>query len=652
MKKFIFLTVLLWTTSTNAAWFGHALVVAQNQGIWKALMVLVNDQKNQAIWTDLQKTGSKLGKKGIIIAQEAVNDLLGIKNLPLNQSPLFSKQEPIDHWFHVFEASEFVRAYELYKKKASSIIDIQWVDLNILFTATTLSNKIGTYPIDPLLINFLTQNKPAILNSLPSAPITTTPPTTGSTTTLGNSWPKPGDLNAIHFYTGGQPYYSFANTFEQGSYDPLLPQNFSNTFSVDIDGHTWKSTEHWFQANKFIDPWDAYINNPEMQTIKASQLQRQHYTAPKNWHGTAHDGLKYGVMLKGLRAKFSQHPNLKNLLLGTGNKIIVEDAGTTDPNWGAGGDYKGSNHLGQMLMHVRQEINDGKQYKLQLVDDPALYKGPSTKLATPSSTTTSTPPITTTSTIVSVAPGSTWPSNKMKKPHKSVYDPTAINFQSNGKPFFSFSNRFAEKSIDPELGKISPQDTIPHFKIEITYDWGNNIHTHHFPTVEHYLQSWKYSDFGNPFLIYEQYLKGTSAHNAEKTIDSFMDDINIPLDWDSQLKYEVMLTAIRAKFTQWPQLKKLLLSTGDRMIVKKSSSDTGWGAGKNFKDKNHLGQILMHVRKELRDKKAYVLKLVDSSALYTGPSTTIDLNAPDWYKAQLNDPLENLAAALKNIAQS
>ena len=60
-------------------------------------------------------------------------------------------------------------------------------------------------------------------------------------------------------------------------------------------------------------------------------------------------------MIIALRAKFTQHPELKQLLLSTGNKILIEHT-SNDKYWGDG--YgTGLNRLGQCLMIIRDELN-------------------------------------------------------------------------------------------------------------------------------------------------------------------------------------------------------------------------------------------------------------------------------------------------------
>jgi ribA/ribD-fused uncharacterized protein len=75
--------------------------------------------------------------------------------------------------------------------------------------------------------------------------------------------------------------------------------------------------------------------------------------------------------------------------------------------------------------------------------------------------------------------------------------------------------------------------------------------------------------------------------------------IPIRVDWE-EVKDDVMLRAVRAKFEAYTTLKELLLSTGDEEIIEKTTKDLYWGCGTNGTGKNMLGIILMQVRSELR----------------------------------------------------
>ena len=74
-------------------------------------------------------------------------------------------------------------------------------------------------------------------------------------------------------------------------------------------------------------------------------------------------------------------------------------------------------------------------------------------------------------------------------------------------------------------------------------------------------------------------------------------------DWE-KVKLGVMLECVRAKFTQNPELKKLLLSTGEAKLVEHTRNDRYWGDGGDGTGKNKLGITLMQVRKELVEASA------------------------------------------------
>lgn len=75
----------------------------------------------------------------------------------------------------------------------------------------------------------------------------------------------------------------------------------------------------------------------------------------------------------------------------------------------------------------------------------------------------------------------------------------------------------------------------------------------------------------------------------------------VPLreNWDV-IRLDVMFVLVLAKFRQNKQLKEKLLATGNQRLVEGNWwHDTYWGIC-NGKGQNHLGKILMMVRKKLR----------------------------------------------------
>jgi N-glycosidase YbiA len=111
------------------------------------------------------------------------------------------------------------------------------------------------------------------------------------------------------------------------------------------------------------------------------------------------------------------------------------------------------------------------------------------------------------------------------------------------------------------------------------------------PTTEHYYQAMKAFMPEDP----ENVRQCPTPWQAKKLGSA------IPLrpDWE-EIKYEVMLVALLAKFTQNPKLGQLLLSTEDR-VIHENRPDLHWGGGPNYlTGRDLLGKALMRVRSVLR----------------------------------------------------
>ena len=76
--------------------------------------------------------------------------------------------------------------------------------------------------------------------------------------------------------------------------------------------------------------------------------------------------------------------------------------------------------------------------------------------------------------------------------------------------------------------------------------------------------------------------------------------VTLRADWEN-VKFQIMYEVCRAKFTQHPELAKMLLDTGDALLVEGNHwGDKVWGQVKG-EGQNRLGQILMRIRNELRN---------------------------------------------------
>ena len=128
--------------------------------------------------------------------------------------------------------------------------------------------------------------------------------------------------------------------------------NFSR-HSVRIDGVNWPTSEHYFQAQKFLAEVDQEAVLCALTPFAAAQIGRErHRSFRTDW-----EDVRDKVMLDVLRAKFSQHVDLREILLSTLGAALVEHT-RNDRYWGDGGDGTGKNMLGTLLEKVRTEMSD------------------------------------------------------------------------------------------------------------------------------------------------------------------------------------------------------------------------------------------------------------------------------------------------------
>ncbi len=71
------------------------------------------------------------------------------------------------------------------------------------------------------------------------------------------------------------------------------------------------------------------------------------------------------------------------------------------------------------------------------------------------------------------------------------------------------------------------------------------------------------------------------------------------LDWEI-VKTNIMRQAVLKKFLTHADIREVLLTTGDQLLVENSPRDYFWGCGADHTGQNHLGKILMSVREEIR----------------------------------------------------
>jgi N-glycosidase YbiA len=116
------------------------------------------------------------------------------------------------------------------------------------------------------------------------------------------------------------------------------------------------------------------------------------------------------------------------------------------------------------------------------------------------------------------------------------------------------------------------------------------------PTSEHYFQAQKFEDGA-----YRQKIRKANSPVQAARLGRDRKQ-KLRRDWES-VKVGVMRAAVLAKFTQYEELRELLLSTGAAKIVEHTENDDYWGDGGDGTGKNMLGRILMQVRDLLRQSE-------------------------------------------------
>jgi N-glycosidase YbiA len=143
----------------------------------------------------------------------------------------------------------------------------------------------------------------------------------------------------IYFYKVNEPYGCFSN------FSP---------HAIEIEGQYWPTVEHYYQAQKFLGTQDQSL----MPVIQAAKTPQEAASLGRDCNRVLRpdwDAVKQPIMRAAVLTKFLSHSEIQAILLQTDNILLVENS-ATDYYWGCGQDRTGQNHLGQILMSVRQEI--------------------------------------------------------------------------------------------------------------------------------------------------------------------------------------------------------------------------------------------------------------------------------------------------------
>jgi ribA/ribD-fused uncharacterized protein len=133
---------------------------------------------------------------------------------------------------------------------------------------------------------------------------------------------------------------------------------FMSNFSahpITVDGVHYKTSEHYYQCQKTTSSAYRELIRLAPKPLDAAKLGRStDCELVPNW-----DGIKISVMEKVLREKLRCNPVLKEALLKSGDRLLIE-ASPKDPFWGWGKNRNGENHLGKLWMKLREELKSAK----------------------------------------------------------------------------------------------------------------------------------------------------------------------------------------------------------------------------------------------------------------------------------------------------
>lgn len=144
------------------------------------------------------------------------------------------------------------------------------------------------------------------------------------------------EQKVIKFYETIKPYGCFSN--------------FSK-YPIQLQGKIWPTSEHYFQAKKFEGTEHEEMLRLAPTPMEAARMGRDRSRPFRSdW-----EQVKVSIMHEAVMAKIEQHQIVRDILLSTGNCLLIEHT-KNDSFWGDNGDGTGQNKLGQILMQIRNDL--------------------------------------------------------------------------------------------------------------------------------------------------------------------------------------------------------------------------------------------------------------------------------------------------------
>ena len=145
--------------------------------------------------------------------------------------------------------------------------------------------------------------------------------------------------------------------YEQDFY---VLSNFSS-FQVMREGFLFPTSEHAYHYAKFerVDSQKSDVMKLKSDIMYAKSAHEAYkFGQNKELRRKDWEDVKEAVMMEVLWAKVHQHEYVRQKLLETGDRELIEDS-WRDSFWGWGPDQKGRNVLGKQWMTIREAIRNG-----------------------------------------------------------------------------------------------------------------------------------------------------------------------------------------------------------------------------------------------------------------------------------------------------
>jgi ribA/ribD-fused uncharacterized protein len=135
--------------------------------------------------------------------------------------------------------------------------------------------------------------------------------------------------------------------------DPLDLLSSYSKHGFELDGESWPSVEHYYQAMKFESAELRKIILESDHPSKAEKIAKKNKkVVRKDW-----GQLKETYMTRGIYIKCRTHNEVADALLATSDQKIVEST-QYDYYWGCGRDGRGHNTFGKVLVAVRDKLRE------------------------------------------------------------------------------------------------------------------------------------------------------------------------------------------------------------------------------------------------------------------------------------------------------